>query len=90
MEILNKMYRVQYFPCVVSYFGQLISFSAESSSLDSEISQSLISVNENPVPSSKYGESAADVVKPATSYARSETSIKLRPFKDTSCESVKK
>ena len=46
MEILNKMHCAQYFPCVVSYFGQLISFSAESSSLDSEISQSLISANE--------------------------------------------
>ena len=64
-----------YLPCVVSYFGQLISFSAESGSLDSEISQSLTSAKEKPLPSSKSGESVADVVKPATSYARSETSI---------------
>ena len=35
-----------YLPCVVSYFSQLISFSAESSSLDSEIRQSLSSANE--------------------------------------------
>ena len=64
-----------YLPCVVSYFGQLISSSAESGSLDSEISQSLTSAKEEPLPSSKSGESVADVVKSATSYARSETSI---------------
>ena len=61
----------------MSYFGELISFSAESGSLnsDSEISQSLTSAKEKPLPSSKSGESVADVVKPAISYARSETSI---------------
>ena len=64
-----------YLPCVVSYFGQLISFSAESGSLDNEISQSLTSAKEKPLPSSKSGESVADVVKSATSYTRSETSI---------------
>ena len=53
-----------YLPCVVSYFGELISFSAESGSLDSEISQSLTSAKEKPLPSSKSGESVADVVKP--------------------------
>ena len=62
-------------PCLVSYFGQPISFFAETSSLDSEISQSLTSVKEKPLPSSISGESVAVVVKPATSYARSETSI---------------
>ena len=38
-----------YLPCVVSYFGQLISSSAESGSLDSEISQSLTSAKEEPL-----------------------------------------
>jgi len=64
-----------YLPCVVSYFGQLIAFSAESSSLNSEICQSLTSAKEKRLPSSKSGESVADVVKPTTSCARSETCI---------------
>ena len=68
------MYHIQLFPkCVVSYFGQLISFPSESSSLDSE--QSLTSAEETPLPSSKSGESVAHVVRPSTSYRGSETSI---------------
>lgn len=71
---LKKMYHVQLFAkCVVSYFGQQISFPSESNSLDSE--QSLTSEEEKPLPSSKSGESMAHVVKPSTSYQRSKTSI---------------
>ena len=71
-----KCIMFSYLPRVASYFGQLISFSTGSSSFDSEISQSLTSAKEKPLPSSSSsGESVAEVVKPATSYARSKTSI---------------
>ena len=65
---LNKMKHVQLFAlsCLLLRPTDLFFF-AETSSLDSEISQSLTSATEKPLPSSISGESVADVVKPATS-----------------------